>query len=163
MCPPFESGEIVARGDLLMSGYMDMPEETRAVLSDGWLRTGDVGYLDDKGYLFIKGRSRDVVISGGFNVYPADVEDALSQHEDIAESVVFGVPDPHWGERVEAAVELRRGRQISAEALRSHVREKLGAVRTPKAIHIVDQLPRNALGKVQKRQLREDFIQKFSV
>ncbi|MBB1650971.1 MULTISPECIES: class I adenylate-forming enzyme family protein [Delftia] len=162
LCPPFESGEIVARGDLLMSGYLGMPEETEAVLSDGWLRTGDVGHLDDQGYLFIKGRSKDVVISGGFNVYPGDVEEALSQHADVAESVVFGIPDAHWGERVEAAVELRQGRQASAEELRSHVRAKLGAVRTPKAIHIVEQLPRNTLGKVQKRQLRNEFIQKYS-
>lgn len=161
LCAPREMGEIVARGDLLMSGYLDMPAETEAVMAGGWLRTGDVGYLDERGYLFIKGRSKDVVISGGFNVYPSDVEDALAQHADVAESVVFGIPDAHWGERVEAAVELKHGRRVAADALREHVRAQLGAVRTPKAIHIVEQLPRNALGKVQKRQLREEFIQKF--
>ncbi|MHA7599873.1 class I adenylate-forming enzyme family protein [Alicycliphilus sp. T452] len=162
LCAPHELGEIVARGDLLMSGYLDMPAETEAAMSGGWLRTGDVGYLDDRGYLFIKGRSKDVVISGGFNVYPSDVEDALAQHDDVAESVVFGIPDAHWGERVEAAVELKQGRHVTAEALREHAREKLGAVRTPKAIHIMAQLPRNSLGKVQKRQLRDELIQKFS-
>ena len=161
LCAPREMGEIVARGDLLMTGYLDMPAETAAVMADGWLRTGDVGYLDERGYLFIKGRSKDVVITGGFNVYPSDVEDALAQHGDVAESVVFGIPDAHWGERVEAAVELKQGRQATAEALREHVRAALGAVCTPKAIHIVEQLPRNSLGKVQKRQLRDEFIRTF--
>ncbi len=160
LCASGETGEIVARGDLLMSGYLEMPEETAAMLTNGWLRTGDIGYLDDRGYLYIKGRSKDVVISGGFNVYPSDVEDVLSQHEDVAESVVFGMPDSHWGERVEAAVELKVGRHATADMLKRHVRDKLGAVRTPKTIHIVDQLPRNSLGKVQKRQLRETFVQK---
>jgi acyl-CoA synthetase (AMP-forming)/AMP-acid ligase II len=161
LCASREMGEIVARGDLLMTGYLDMPAETAAVMADGWLRTGDVGYLDERGYLFIKGRSKDVVITGGFNVYPSDVEDALAQHGDVAESVVFGIPDAHWGERVEAAVELKQGRHATAEALREHVRAALGAVRTPKAIHIVEQLPRNSLGKVQKRQLRDEFIRTF--
>jgi len=161
LCAANELGEVVARGDLLMSGYMDMPDETSQVLSGGWLRTGDIGYLDQRGYLFIKGRSKDVIISGGFNVYPSDVEDVLARHDDVAESVVFGVPDAHWGERVEAVVELKQGRTSSNDALRSHVREALGAVRTPKTIHIIDQLPRSSLGKVQKRQLRDELVQKF--
>ena len=161
LCAAHELGEVVARGDLLMSGYLDMPDETSQVLSGGWLRTGDIGYLDARGYLFIKGRSKDVIISGGFNVYPSDVEDALARHADVAESVVFGIPDAHWGERVEAVVELKEGRISTEQALRNHVRTALGPVRTPKAIHIVDQLPRNAIGKVQKRQLRDEFVEKF--
>lgn len=161
LCAALEQGEVVARGDLLMSGYLDMPAETAATISGGWLRTGDLGYLDERGYLFIKGRSKDVIISGGFNVHPSDVEDALAQHDDVAESVVFGIPDAHWGERVEAVVELKPGRRVAAETLREHVRARLGAVRTPKAIHLTGQLPRNSLGKVQKRQLREELMLKF--
>ncbi len=156
-----ETGEVVARGDLLMSGYLDMPAETRAALADDWLRTGDIGHLDARGFLFIKGRSKDVIISGGFNVHPADVEEALARHEAVAESVVFGVPDAHWGERVEAVVELKAGSQVDGEALRAFVREALGGVRTPKTIHLIERLPRNPLGKVQKRELRSDFIRRF--
>ena len=161
LCRPNELGEVVARGDLLMSGYLDMPDETNKVMTNGWLKTGDVGYLDERGFLYIKGRSKDVIISGGFNVYPSDVEDALAKHEDVAESVVFGIPDAHWGERVEAAVELKKGRSLTPDVLRNHVRDLLGPVRTPKAVHVVEQLPRNSLGKVQKRQLRDELIQQF--
>ena len=161
LLPARGEGEIVARGDLLMTGYMDMPEETASTLPGGWLRTGDVGYIDERGYLFIKGRTKDVIISGGFNVYPVDVEATLATHPAVAESVVFGMPDAHWGERVEAVVELKAGATANAAELITHARNGVGPVRAPKTVHIVDSLPRNALGKVQKRQLRQELIEKL--
>lgn len=158
LLPDGQVGEVVARGDLLMSGYLNMPDATAETLKDGWLHTGDLGYLNDAGYLFLKGRIKDVIISGGFNVYPSDVEAALSEHPDVAESCVFGLPDPMWGERVEAAVELRPGASADEPVLRQYLKERLGAVRTPKRIHLHAQLPRSALGKIQKRELRESLM-----
>lgn len=152
--PPGESGEIVVRGDLLMTGYLDMPEETAKTIVDGWLHTGDVGMIDERGYLFIKDRLRDVIITGGFNVYPADVEDALLHHPDVEEACVFGLPDDKWGERVTAALRLRTGATVTAEALIAWTKERLGSVKTPKEVHMVKALPRSPVGKVLKREVR---------
>lgn len=152
---PGEQGEIVVAGDLLMNGYLDRPEETAKTIVDGWLRTGDVGVMDERGYLFIKDRLRDIVISGGFNIYPSDVEQALAGHPSVRECVAFGVPDERWGERLEAAVVPSGDAPWDAEAVRAFVRERLGAVQTPKTIHRVDALPRNAVGKVLRREIRE--------
>ncbi|MFC3336973.1 class I adenylate-forming enzyme family protein [Paracandidimonas soli] len=158
LLPPGEEGEVVARGDLLMSGYLSMPDATRETLKDGWLHTGDLGYLSPQGYLFLKGRLKEVIISGGFNVYPSDVEAALSEHAAVAESCVFGLPDPLWGERVEAAVELKQEACATEEELIGFLKERIGAVRTPKRIHLFESLPRSALGKIQKRELREGLM-----
>lgn len=152
--PVGELGEICGRGDLLMSGYRDMPEETAKTIRDGWLRTGDVGMSDADGYLYVKDRIRDVVITGGFNVYPSDVETALSSHPAVSEVVVFGIPDDHWGERLEASVELRDGIAATAQELMDHCRARLGAVKTPKTVHIVTALPRSPVGKVLRREAR---------
>jgi acyl-CoA synthetase (AMP-forming)/AMP-acid ligase II len=131
-----------------------MPEESSRTVVNKWLHTGDVGCLDARGYLYIKDRIRDVVISGGFNVYPSDVEAALDCHPAVRESVVFGVADAHWGERVEAAVELHPGVVATENDLLVHARELLGAVKTPKRIHVVETLPRSPVGKVLRRQAR---------
>ncbi len=157
LLPPGETGEIVARGDLLMSGYLDMPDVTAATLVDGWLHTGDVGSLDDRGFLFLKDRLRDVVISGGFNVYPSDVEARLAQHPAVHECIVFGVPDPKWGERVEAAVQLRDGAAATPEALIAFAREALGPVKTPKMIHFARDLPKSPVGKVLRREAKARY------
>ncbi|WP_042794081.1 class I adenylate-forming enzyme family protein [Achromobacter insolitus] len=154
---PHTLGEIIASGDLLMSGYLNMPEQTAAVLKDGWFHTGDLGYLDERGFLFIKGRSKDIIISGGFNVYPSDVENAYAQHPGVAESVVFGVADDYWGERVEMAVVPVRPGSISVEALIDYGKQQLGSVRTPKIIHIVQSFPKNTLGKIDKRRIIDDL------
>jgi fatty-acyl-CoA synthase len=149
-----EQGEIVVNGDLLMSGYLDNPEQTAEALVDGWLHTGDVGYLDERGYLFLKDRLKDVIISGGFNIYPSDVEAALAAHPAIHECVVFGRPDEKWGEVVQVAVELRDGVAASAEEIIAFAKQQIGSVQAPKTVHFVDSLPRSAVGKVQRREVR---------
>jgi len=158
--PPGEIGEVVARGDLLMSGYWRLPDKTAETLVDGWLHTGDRGLIDEQGYLFLKDRLRDVVITGGFNVYPVDVENALGQHPAVHECVVFGVPDDKWGESVQAAVQLRPGAApLPSEAeLVAFVRERLGPVQTPKRIHFHASLPRSPVGKVLKTEVRQQAL-----
>lgn len=153
--PAGEQGEIVVSGDLVMSGYLDDPAQSAEALVDGWLHTGDVGYLDERGYLYLKDRLKDVIISGGFNVYPSDVEAALVAHPAIHEVVVFGRPDEKWGEAVQAAVELREGAEVSAEDIIAFAKQQVGSVQAPKQVHFVDSLPRSAVGKVQRRAVRE--------
>ncbi len=155
LLPPGEVGEVVARGDLLMSGYWRLPEKTAETLVDGWLHTGDRGLIDERGYLYLKDRLRDLVITGGFNVYPVDVENALGQHPAVHECTVFGIPDDKWGEAVQAAVQLRPGGQCSEAELIAFVRERLGPVQTPKRIHFHSSLPRSPVGKVLKSAVRE--------
>lgn len=150
---PGVQGEIIARGDLLMTGYLNMPEQTAAVLKDGWFHTGDIGYLDARGYLFIKGRSKDIIISGGFNIHPSDVEDAYLKHGHVAECIAFGVADEVWGERVELAVVPSPGSRVDHGELIEFGKLNLGSVRTPKTIHIVDSFPKNELGKIDKRRI----------
>lgn len=159
---PGELGEIIVGGDLLMSGYLNMPEQTQAVLKDGWFHTGDLGYVDERGFVFIKGRSKDMVISGGFNVYPADVEEVYAQHEHIAECLVFGVDDELWGERVEMAVVLIPGSDLRETDLIAFGKQHLGSVRTPKAIHFLDHFPKNELGKVNKRLIVDTVLGKHT-
>lgn len=157
--PRGETGEIVLKGDLVMQGYLDMPEKTAETIIDGWLHTGDVGVIDERGFVFIKDRIRDVVITGGFNVYPSDVEAVLGLHPDVTECVVFGLPDKKWGEVLLAAVEVRDGAQISGDEIVGFVRERLDGVKTPKAIHIVDELPRSPVGKVLRREAKVMFAE----
>ncbi|HYH21927.1 MAG TPA: AMP-binding protein [Azospirillum sp.] len=156
--PPGEEGEIVVRGDLVMLGYLDMPEATAETLRDGWLHTGDVGVFDGLGYLTIKDRLRDVIITGGFNVYPNDVEAVLVRHPAVREAVVFGVPDEKWGEAVHAAVTPRPGATVDADAVIAHVKAELGSVKAPKRVHVVPELPRNPVGKVVRREARERIL-----
>ncbi len=153
--PAGEAGEICVKGDIVMKGYLDNPEATAQTMRAGWLRTGDLGTLDERGHLFINGRLREIVISGGFNIYPADVETALGRHPAVRECVAFGVPDEKWGERLEAAVELHEGATTETGELAALVREALGPIKTPKAIHVLARLPRSAVGKVLRRETRD--------
>ena len=136
-----------------MRGYLDDAELTDAAFHDGWLRTGDLGFLDDEGYLTLAGRAGEVIISGGFNVYPAEVENVLATLPGMRECCVFAVEDDYWGERIEAAVVIESGANLSETEVIEVARRKLGSVRAPKAVHFVDALPRNAVGKVVRRDL----------
>ncbi|MFT4510031.1 class I adenylate-forming enzyme family protein [Caballeronia sp. 15711] len=155
---PGEVGEVVARGDLLMTGYWNLPEKTAETLVDGWLHTGDRGFIDESGFLYLKDRIRDLVITGGFNVYPVDVENALGQHPAVHECTVFGIADDKWGEAVQAAVQLRAGMVATEVELTAFVREKLGPVHTPKHVYFYDDLPRSSIGKVLKNAVREEVL-----
>jgi acyl-CoA synthetase (AMP-forming)/AMP-acid ligase II len=155
---PGETGEIVVRGDFVMDGYFENPELTAAASTpDGFLRTGDVGVTDAEGFLTIVGRLKEMIITGGFNVYPAEVENALASLPDVSEAAVFGVPDPTWGEAVVAAVTLRAGCRADPEVLRRLAKQRLGGVKSPRRIHIVDEIPRNEIGKILKLSLIERF------
>jgi acyl-CoA synthetase (AMP-forming)/AMP-acid ligase II len=156
--PANEVGEIATRSGSNMMGYWNLPEATARTLdADGWLRTGDAGYLDDDGYLYIHDRIKDMIISGGENIYPAEVESAICDHPDVAEVAVVGVPDETWGEAVKAVVVLKQGRELSATDLLRFTRERIAGFKTPKTIDFIAALPRNASGKILRRHLRDPY------
>jgi long-chain acyl-CoA synthetase len=154
--PTGESGEIVLRGVAVTPGYWEDPDSTAKILRDGWLRTGDAGYVDDEGALFLVDRIKDIVIRGGENISSVEVEEALTRHPGVAEAAVFAMPDDELGERVAAAVELVPGSTVTEDELREHARAELSTFKVPDRIWILDQpLPRNAMGKVVKREVRK--------
>ena len=155
--PAGEVGEIALETDMKLSEYYHNTAETTKVLKDGRLLTGDVGYVDDKGYVYIIDRAKDMVITGGFNVYPAEVEQVIMRHSSVAECAVIGVADEKWGERVHAVVVLHPQNELSAEDLIRYCKDTLGSVKTPKTVDFVRDLPRSAVGKVLKRTLREQY------
>jgi fatty-acyl-CoA synthase len=152
-----ETGEICVRGPLVMAGYWNDAEETSKAFKGGWLHTGDVARRDKQGYLYVVDRLKDMVISGGFNVFTREVEDCLAQHPAVAAAAVIGVPHARWGEAVTAFVVLRPRETVSAEELMALVRDKKGAVQAPKAVEFVSALPLTAVGKVDKKALREPY------
>jgi len=151
---PGESGEICVRGDLVMKGYYKAPDKTAETIIDGWLHTGDIGHIDTDGYLHITDRKKDMIISGGFNVYPSEVEQVLWSHPAVQDCAVIGVPDAQWGEAVKAVVELNAGQNANAAELIALCKEKLGSVKAPKSVDFVEALPRSPVGKVLKKDLR---------
>jgi acyl-CoA synthetase (AMP-forming)/AMP-acid ligase II len=151
-------GEIVVRGNFVMDGYLDDDAATEATQIDGWHRTGDLGKLDGEGYLTIAGRLKQMIITGGFNVFPAEIEGVLSERPEVYECAVIGVPDPDWGERVVAIVELHDGAPFDAVELQRFLRTRLGGVKAPKELIVVDSLPRNSNGKI----LKNDLVERFS-
>jgi long-chain acyl-CoA synthetase len=153
---PGEWGEVWMRAPNVMAGYFNRPEETAAALTpDGWLRTGDGGYVDDEGYLFLTDRIKDMIVSGGENVYPIEVEEALAQHPAVADVAVVGTPDERWGETVTAFVVTRADQGCSADDLVAFARERLAGYKLPRVVEFVDELPRTPSGKVLKRELRD--------
>jgi acyl-CoA synthetase (AMP-forming)/AMP-acid ligase II len=152
-------GEIVARGPQLMRGYFNQPEATAEALRGGWLHTGDAGVMDDERYLYVQDRVKDMIVSGGENVYPREVEEVLLRHPAILDAAVFGVPDERWGETVKAAIMVRAGIPVSSDAIIDFCRDKLGGFKRPRSVDFVAELPRNASGKVLKRVLREPYWQ----
>jgi acyl-CoA synthetase (AMP-forming)/AMP-acid ligase II len=152
-----ETGEICVKGDLVMKGYYKAPDKTAETIIDGWLHTGDVGHLDMDGYLHITDRKKDMIISGGFNVYPSEVEQVLWAHPAVQDCAVIGVPDANWGEAVKAVVELNKGQSTTAEELIALCKEKLGSVKAPKTVDFVETLPRSPVGKVLKKDLRARY------
>ncbi|MBY8820847.1 fatty acid--CoA ligase [Sphingomonas colocasiae] len=156
--PPGMAGEVAIRSPSNMKGYWNRPDETARTLdAQGWIRTGDAGFLDDQGYLFIQDRIKDMIISGGENVYPAEVESALYGHPDIADVAVIGVPDPHWGEAVKAIVVPRPGTNPDADNIIAHARQRIARFKCPKSVDFIDALPRNPSGKILRRELRAPY------
>jgi len=150
-------GEIVVRGPQVMRGYWNAPEQTAQTLRDGWLHTGDAGFVDAEGYVYIRDRIKDMIVTGGSNVYSVEVEVALADHPGVADVAVIGVPDPHWGERVTAVVVPRADATLTLDDIQAHCRARLGGYKIPRQLEVVDALPRNASGKVLKNVLREPF------
>jgi acyl-CoA synthetase (AMP-forming)/AMP-acid ligase II len=155
--PPGQVGEIVVRGDQVMKGYWGLPDATAQAMRDGWFRSGDAGYFDADGYLYIHDRVKDMIVSGGENVYPAEVESVLFSHPAVADVAVIGVPDERWGEAVKAVVVRRAGAEVGEAALLEWCQGRIAGYKRPRSVDFVDALPRNPTGKLLKRELREKY------
>lgn len=160
--PDGEAGEICVRGPLVMDGYMDRAEQNREALAGGWLHTGDVAVKDPDGFLRIVDRKKDMIVTGGFNVFPSEVENVIAQHPAVAQVSVFGTPDEKWGEAVSAAVVLRPGASVDAGTLSALVKEHKGPVQAPKRVFFVSAIPQTAVGKPDKKALRASFAQQVA-
>ncbi|VVN82134.1 class I adenylate-forming enzyme family protein [Pseudomonas fluorescens] len=155
--PRGATGEICVHGDLIMKGYYKQPEKTAETIIDGWLHTGDVGHIDADGYLHLTDRKKDMIISGGFNVYPSEVEQVLWSHPAVQDCAVIGVPDEKWGEAVKAVVELNPDHSTTAQELIALCKARLGSVMAPKSVDFITSLPRSPVGKVLKKDLRQQY------
>ncbi len=154
--PLGEKGEVCIRGPQVMKGYWKRPAETAETLVDGLLHTGDVGYMDEDGYTFIVDRIKDMILCGGYNVYPRNVEEAIYLHPAVSECVVAGVPDPYRGQTVKAYVTLTEGRRLTREDLAEFLRDKLSPIEIPKQLEIRDELPKTMIGKLSRKALLEE-------
>jgi long-chain acyl-CoA synthetase len=150
---PGEIGELAVRGPNLMKGYWNRPEETAVAIPDGWLRTGDLAWQDEDGYLYIVDRKKDMIIRGGYNVYPREIEEVLHEHPAVALAAVVGVPHQELGEEIAAAVVLRPGARATAEELRQYVKDRVAAYKYPRTVWLRDTLPMGPSGKILKREI----------
>lgn len=155
--PANTRGEIVVRGDIILDCYYNDPQATAEASAFGWHHTGDIGYKDEDGYVYIVDRKKDLIISGGFNIFPGEIEQVLFAHPAVQDCAVVGIPDPKWGEAVHAAIELKPDATFDEAGLLAFCREKLGSVKTPKSISVMNSLPRSTVGKVLRREVRAPF------
>jgi len=156
--PAGQVGEILVRGPRIMKGYWQDQEKSAQVLTkDGWLHTGDLGYLDEEGYIYLEGRGDDVIIRGGENISPQEVEDALYAHPKVEEAAVIGVPDPEWGQELRAIVALKKGQKATAEEIIEHCHSRLASFKRPRSVVFVDALPHSSVGKLLRRELRDKY------
>jgi len=155
--PAGQMGEIVVRGDLVMKGYWRKPEATADTLRGGWLHTGDIGYLDSDGYLYITDRKKDMIISGGSNIYPREIEEVICRHPAVFEVAVIGIPDEKWGETVKALVVPREGMRATEAEIIEHCKRHMASYKKPQSVEFLPALPKNAYGKVLKRELRDRY------
>jgi long-chain acyl-CoA synthetase len=159
--PPGEPGEILIKGPQIMMGYYRRPEETAHVLKDGWFYSGDIGVFDDDGYLSIVDRKKDMIIAGGYNIYPLELDDVLMAHPKILEACTIGVPDEYRGETVKAFIVVKEGETLTEEEITQYCKEKLAAYKVPKIFEFIDELPKSAVGKVLRRKLKEMELEKM--
>jgi acyl-CoA synthetase (AMP-forming)/AMP-acid ligase II len=155
--PAGQVGQILCRGPNIMQGYLNDPAATESALAGGWLHTGDMGWQDEQGFIYIAGRKKELIISGGTNIYPREVEDVLNQHPAVKEAAVIGVEDKLWGERVAAAVVLRQNKACTEQQLMEFCRERLASFKCPRSILFIGELPRNAAQKILKEDLKQLF------
>jgi fatty-acyl-CoA synthase len=157
LLPPGQAGEIVARGALVTPGYYKLPEATSEIRKHGWHHTGDVGYRDENGCFYIVDRKKDMIITGGFNVFSVEVEASVMAIPDVHECAVIGVPDENWGEAVKAIIVLREGSSLTEEAVIAHCKAKLGGVKSPKSVEFRAEIPKTAAGKIDRKTLRAPY------
>lgn len=158
--PPNKIGEIWARGPRVMTGYWrDEQKTAEAITPDGWLRTGDMGWMDEDGYIYLSGRADDMIIRGGENISPEEVEDVIESHPKVEEAAVIGVPDPEWGQEPRAIVVVKKGETVTAEEIIEHCRSRLAGFKRPRSVIFVPSLPRNPMGKLLRKKLREEYGQ----